>query len=45
MRRATDKGRVTGIGEAISQGVSVVVGGWEVELPSVGWLPLGEVLS
>ena len=27
------------------QGVSVVVGGWEVELPSVGWLPLGEVLS
>ena len=28
------------------QGVSVVVGGWEVELPSaVGWRPLGEVLS
>ena len=23
----------------------MVVGGWEVELPSVGWLPLGEVLS
>ena len=43
MRRATDSGRVTGIGEANTHGMLVVVG-WDVMFPSVEWVPLDVVL-